>query len=232
MDLTPVTAAETPPHSSLRLQTPAWRQRGGQVYQDSQLQLLQLRTPRHPWYVAGAPLQQLHGLAVLAGPACHVRPLCPRFLFRSSPAFVPRRLPRHVTDPPRLFLHQGSTPCGPPSADSLAYALDIVIGGLWWWWWFVVVVVVCVLGRGVDIATTPLVAVAVGGLGRAGTLAARQNVKNFLAWAKTLQLDNLFEPDDLCKFEDEDRIVWALYDVARRTRCMRVPKLVWLERLK
>lgn len=43
-----------------------------------------------------------------------------------------------------------------------------------------------------------------------GTIAARQNVKNFLTWTRSLQLDNLFEVDDLCKFEDEDRIVWAL----------------------
>ncbi len=38
----------------------------------------------------------------------------------------------------------------------------------------------------------------------------------------------------LCRlqFRDERRVIYGLYDVARRTRQLRVPRLVWLERIR
>eukprot|EP00051_Salpingoeca_urceolata_P012392 m.153592 g.153592 ORF g.153592 m.153592 type:complete len:1836 (+) comp17475_c0_seq3:266-5773(+) len=66
---------------------------------------------------------------------------------------------------------------------------------------------------------------------RKGTAPARENVKQFLEWTKKLGFkDNLFEVDDIMKMRNPRRVLYALYDVARRTRNMRVPRYVWFER--
>eukprot|EP01147_Barroeca_monosierra_P009165 gene9166-1457_t len=69
---------------------------------------------------------------------------------------------------------------------------------------------------------------------KAGTAKARQNVCNFIKWAQGLGLvhPDAFSPDDLLQLKDARRVISALYDIARRTRQLRVPRLVWLERLK
>lgn len=69
---------------------------------------------------------------------------------------------------------------------------------------------------------------------KAGTQRGRQNVENFIAWARDLGLrdPDVFNADDLIRIKDARRVLWGLLDVARRTRRMRLPRTVWLERLK
>ena len=68
---------------------------------------------------------------------------------------------------------------------------------------------------------------------KAGSTKARQNIQNFVEWARCLGLSSpdIFSVEDLTSMRDQRRIIFGLYDVARRTRMLRVPRLVWLERL-
>eukprot|EP00045_Choanoeca_perplexa_P013807 m.158188 g.158188 ORF g.158188 m.158188 type:complete len:1377 (+) comp16461_c0_seq1:123-4253(+) len=71
-------------------------------------------------------------------------------------------------------------------------------------------------------------------LAKAGTDKARVNLTNFIVWARSLGLQDpdVFEVEDLTELRDERRVLWGLMDVARRTRRIRVPRLVWLERMR
>eukprot|EP00730_Choanoeca_flexa_P000927 TRINITY_DN10400_c0_g1_i2.p1 TRINITY_DN10400_c0_g1~~TRINITY_DN10400_c0_g1_i2.p1 ORF type:complete len:238 (+),score=39.30 TRINITY_DN10400_c0_g1_i2:3-716(+) len=71
-------------------------------------------------------------------------------------------------------------------------------------------------------------------LAKAGTDKARVNITNFIVWARELGLKDpdVFEVEDLTQLRDERRVLWGLMDVARRTRRIRVPRLVWLERMR
>jgi hypothetical protein len=53
-------------------------------------------------------------------------------------------------------------------------------------------------------------------------------------WGGGFSLKNpdVFAVEDLVHLRDERRVIWGLYDIARRTRFVRVPRLVWLERLR
>ncbi|EGD74238.1 hypothetical protein PTSG_06248 [Salpingoeca rosetta] len=67
-----------------------------------------------------------------------------------------------------------------------------------------------------------------------GTTKARDNVNNFIRWARELGITDpdVFRADDLLHLKDPRRVLWGLFDVARRTRAIRVPRVVWLERLR
>ncbi|EDQ90370.1 uncharacterized protein MONBRDRAFT_32092 [Monosiga brevicollis MX1] len=71
-------------------------------------------------------------------------------------------------------------------------------------------------------------------IARSGTDKAHSNINNFIEWARSLGLENpdVFELEDLTELRDERRFIWSLYDVARRTRGIRVPRLVWIERIR
>jgi hypothetical protein len=68
---------------------------------------------------------------------------------------------------------------------------------------------------------------------KAGSTKARENIQNFIDWAQCLGLSSpaIFSVEDLTTLRDQRRIIYGLFDVARRTRMLRVPRLVWLERL-
>lgn len=67
-----------------------------------------------------------------------------------------------------------------------------------------------------------------------GSPAAIANVEAFLAWSEGLGATDprLFAIDDLCQYTDERRVLFGLYDVARRTRHCPLPWHVTFERAR
>ena len=61
---------------------------------------------------------------------------------------------------------------------------------------------------------------------------ARDNVQAFINWALRLGLESpdVFEVTDLVQYDNLDRVVFGLYDVARRIRNFGLPSMVFLER--
>eukprot|EP00052_Salpingoeca_macrocollata_P020586 m.173372 g.173372 ORF g.173372 m.173372 type:complete len:1318 (+) comp21301_c0_seq1:96-4049(+) len=68
-----------------------------------------------------------------------------------------------------------------------------------------------------------------------GSNAARENVQNFITWARGLGLasPDVFGVDDCVRVNyNPRRIIYGLYDVAYRTRRFPIPRLVWMMRRK
>eukprot|EP00056_Hartaetosiga_gracilis_P009840 m.143240 g.143240 ORF g.143240 m.143240 type:complete len:1552 (+) comp13204_c0_seq1:95-4750(+) len=66
------------------------------------------------------------------------------------------------------------------------------------------------------------------------TKAAERNIRAFIAYSRGLGLNDpdVFNVKDLTELEDQRRVLWGILDVARRTRRMRLPRLVWIEKLR
>eukprot|EP00049_Salpingoeca_infusionum_P013382 m.250053 g.250053 ORF g.250053 m.250053 type:complete len:470 (-) comp15432_c1_seq12:400-1809(-) len=67
-----------------------------------------------------------------------------------------------------------------------------------------------------------------------GTPGAAKNLEAFITWCRTLGISDpdVFSVNDVAHQQDIRRVLYGIMDVARRTRRVRVPRLVWLERLR
>lgn len=65
-----------------------------------------------------------------------------------------------------------------------------------------------------------------------GSPEARANVDTFIDWARDLGLRNpdIFTPEDVLAGRNPRRVLYGLYDVARRARRLRLPRNIWFER--
>eukprot|EP00053_Salpingoeca_punica_P017349 m.167060 g.167060 ORF g.167060 m.167060 type:complete len:1410 (-) comp17186_c2_seq2:291-4520(-) len=64
-----------------------------------------------------------------------------------------------------------------------------------------------------------------------GTDAARKNIANFVEWMQRLGLKNALSVDDVAKVNrNPRRVLYALLDIARRTRRFPLPSMIWMER--
>lgn len=82
-------------------------------------------------------------------------------------------------------------------------------------------------------AERPLVGIEYHPEATRGGVAAEQNLRAFLEWTHGLGLTDpdVFEVADVMQYKNARRVLFGLYDVARRTRGLPLPRFVWLERL-
>ena len=67
---------------------------------------------------------------------------------------------------------------------------------------------------------------------RAGTFFARDNLSNFILWARSIGVDHavIFEADDLVRSKSEKNVLYCLMEIARVQHGLEPPKLIQMER--